>query len=120
MKSSTLIRLNLYKKQHIKQGIMALEGRLGMEYITEEAKGILNKRWDNRFNSTIHDVLTTIIQCSVQGQEKEKDYEIALALCTYYGYPTNVIQNPYFENYCQKTNMPMREAMKKVRQFLMG
>jgi hypothetical protein len=99
---------------------MPLEKRLGMDYITEEAKAILNKRWDQRFNRTIHDVLTTIIQCSVEGTEKEKDYEIALALCTYYGYPINAIQthNPSFEDYCQKTTMPMREAMKKVREFL--
>jgi hypothetical protein len=94
--------------------------KLGLEYVTEEQKGILNKRWDPKFNSTIHDVLTTIIQCSVEGQEKEKDYNLALAMCTFYGYPVNAIQvqNPYFENYCKKTTIPMKEAMKKVRQFL--
>jgi hypothetical protein len=117
--------LPIFIKDNQKVFAMALEDdvKTGKDYVTEEAKELLKKGIlqkadrDTTMNITLYEMLSTIINCHVQKQ-KQTDYELALALCNYYHYPKNAVENPNFEQYCQRTRLSKKEPEQKVRQFL--
>ncbi|MBW2991711.1 hypothetical protein KY345_00655, partial [Candidatus Woesearchaeota archaeon] len=96
--------------------------------LNEEQRRFLSERFGqkvdgsmniNNLNSGLHDILYLLIRSSSSNRAKDKDYDLALAICTHWQYPVGIFDNNSgFMEYCRSKRYSPEKAEARMRRYL--